>query len=75
MADGCRRDHLRAIDVQDPSQPRLLGAGEVGHSPSSLSLVRFDPVTGQLTHAGDWPFAGILPEGIAFDASDRGAAG
>ena len=48
-----------------------IAEGEVGHSPSSLSLVRFDPVTGQLTHAGDWPFAGILPEGIAFDASDR----
>ena len=45
--------------------------GEVGHSPSSLSLVRFDTATGQLAHAGDWPFAGILPEGIAFDASDR----
>ena len=45
--------------------------GEVGHSSSSLSLIRFDEESGQLTHLGDWPLGGILPEGIAFDASDR----
>lgn len=44
---------------------------EVGHSMSSLSLIRFDEETGQLAHLGDWPLAGILPEGVAFDASDR----
>lgn len=42
-----------------------------GHSLSTLSLVRFDPETGHLTRAGDWPFDGLLPEGVAFDASDR----
>ena len=47
-----------------------LAEGETGHSLSSLSLVLFEPETGQMTHAGDWTFDGILPEGIAFDASD-----
>ncbi|MEM8812136.1 MAG: hypothetical protein AAGF59_05915 [Pseudomonadota bacterium] len=41
-----------------------------GHSLSSLSLIGFDPNTGFLTPFGDWAMEGILPEGIAFDASD-----
>ncbi|MEO1088990.1 MAG: hypothetical protein AAFX81_00010 [Pseudomonadota bacterium] len=44
--------------------------GEPGHSLSSLSLVGFDLETGGLTHLGDWPMDGILPEGVAFDAAD-----
>ncbi|MBE9099207.1 beta-propeller fold lactonase family protein [filamentous cyanobacterium LEGE 07170] len=48
-----------------------LSPEEPGYSQSSLSLVRFDPASGQLTHAGDWTFDGILPEGIAFDATDQ----
>lgn len=42
-----------------------------GHSLSTLSLVRFDPANGHLTHLGDWEMLGILPEGVAFDASDQ----
>ncbi|GFE66815.1 YncE family protein [Litoreibacter roseus] len=45
--------------------------GEPGHSLSSLTLVEFDAVTGLMEHAGDWEMLGILPEGVAFDASDR----
>jgi len=45
--------------------------GEPGHSLSSLTLVTFDRETGLMDHAGDWEMLGILPEGIAFDASDR----
>ncbi|MGP1255193.1 MAG: YncE family protein [Kiloniellales bacterium] len=45
--------------------------GEPDHSLSSLSLVTFDNETGLMRHAGDWEMAGILPEGVAFDASDR----
>ena len=45
--------------------------GETGHSLSSLSLIRFDPESGHMRRLGDWTFDGILPEGIAFDASDR----
>ncbi|MEM9537701.1 MAG: hypothetical protein AAGA40_18765 [Cyanobacteria bacterium P01_E01_bin.45] len=48
-----------------------LSPDEVGYSLSSLSLVQFDPVTGQVDRVGDWTFDGILPEGIAFDAADR----
>lgn len=47
-----------------------LEEGEPGQSQSSLSLIRFDPGTGHLRHLGDWSFEGVLPEGIAFDASD-----
>ncbi len=45
--------------------------GEPGHSLSSLTLVEFDAITGLMEHAGDWEMLGILPEGVAFDASDR----
>ncbi|MEO1403330.1 MAG: beta-propeller fold lactonase family protein [Cyanobacteria bacterium J06635_1] len=48
-----------------------LSPDEPGYSQSSLSLVQFDPTTGQMTHVSDWLFDGILPEGIAFDASDQ----
>ena len=48
-----------------------LSPEEPGYSQSSLSLVQFDTASGQLTHAGDWTFDGILPEGIAFDATDQ----
>ena len=48
-----------------------LSPGEPGYSESSLSLIQFDPISGQLTKTGDWTFDGILPEGIAFDASDQ----
>ncbi len=48
-----------------------LSPDEPGYSQSSLSLIQFDPISGQLTKMGDWVFDGILPEGIAFDASDQ----
>ncbi|MDB9524778.1 hypothetical protein PN498_02160 [Oscillatoria sp. CS-180] len=48
-----------------------LAPDEVGYSQSSLSLVQFDTETGQVNHAGNWSFDGILPEGIEFDAADR----
>lgn len=48
-----------------------LSPNEPGYSQSSLSLIRFDTTTGQMMLAGDWSFDGILPEGIAFDASDQ----
>lgn len=35
---------------------------------ASLSLLTLEP-SGQLTKVGDYPFAGILPESVAFDAS------
>ncbi len=47
-----------------------LPEGAPGHSRSSLSLLRFDPEAGHLHPVGDWAFDGVLPEGIAFDASD-----
>ena len=36
---------------------------------ATVSLFSFDPDTGQLTKAGDFPFEGMLPEGISFDAT------
>lgn len=38
---------------------------------SSLTLVTFDPATGQLNRIADYPFDGILPEAAAFDASSE----
>ncbi|MEM9948257.1 MAG: hypothetical protein AAF810_19645 [Cyanobacteria bacterium P01_D01_bin.36] len=48
-----------------------LPTDDPGYSQSSLSLVQFDSVTGQVEKLGDWVFDGILPEGIAFDAADQ----
>ena len=48
-----------------------LAPDDVSYSQSSLSLVQFDTETGQVRHAGDWTFDGILPEGIEFDAADQ----
>jgi DNA-binding beta-propeller fold protein YncE len=36
---------------------------------ATVSLFRFDAATGQLQKTGDFPFAGVLPEGITFDAT------
>jgi DNA-binding beta-propeller fold protein YncE len=36
---------------------------------ASVSLFRLDANTGQLQKAGDFPFEGILPEGITFDTT------
>jgi len=38
---------------------------------SSLTLLNFDRQTGILTPRGTYPFEGILPEGITFDASSQ----
>ncbi|MBD2308238.1 beta-propeller fold lactonase family protein [Chroococcidiopsis sp. FACHB-1243] len=38
---------------------------------SSLTLLDFDRQTGILTPRGSYPFEGILPEGITFDASGQ----
>lgn len=38
---------------------------------SSLTLLDFDRQTGILTPRGTYPFEGILPEGITFDASSQ----
>ena len=44
-----------------------------GKSHSSLSLVQFDPTTGQLATLGEYGFAGLLPEQAVFDASGTAA--
>jgi len=41
---------------------------------SSLSLVEFDPQTGQLTTIGEYGFEGLLPEQATFDASGTALA-
>lgn len=38
---------------------------------SSLSLVKFDPASGQLTTVGEYGFEGFLPEQAAFDATGK----
>lgn len=35
----------------------------------TVTLLSFDPTSGALTKAGDFPFEGVLPEGGVFDAS------
>ena len=34
-------------------------------------MLRLDPASGQLTRVGDFPFAGVIPEAVAFDNSSR----
>jgi DNA-binding beta-propeller fold protein YncE len=41
---------------------------------SSLSLVQFDPNTGQLTTIGEYGFEGLLPEQVTFDAAGKALA-
>lgn len=41
---------------------------------SSLSLVQFDPTSGQLTTVDEYGFEGLLPEQAAFDASGNSLA-
>lgn len=41
---------------------------------SSLSLVSFDPITGQLTTIDDYGFEGLLPEQATFDAAGESLA-
>lgn len=36
---------------------------------ATVSLFSFDSKSGQLSKAGDFPFEGVLPEGISFDAT------
>jgi 6-phosphogluconolactonase (cycloisomerase 2 family) len=36
---------------------------------ATVSLFRFDGTSGQVTKVGDFPFEGVLPEGITFDAT------
>jgi hypothetical protein len=38
---------------------------------ASVSLLRLDPATGELTKVGDYPLTAVLPEGGTFDASGR----
>ncbi len=38
---------------------------------SSLTLIRLDPETGQLSRVDDFPFDGVLPETAVFDNSSR----
>lgn len=46
--------------------------GHTRYTPySSLTLLTLDKESGRLNAAGTYPFEGILPEGITFDASGR----
>lgn len=42
-----------------------------GKSYSSLSLVKFEPQSGQLTTVGEYGFEGLLPEQATFDANGQ----
>ncbi|MEM7591746.1 MAG: hypothetical protein AAF383_09550 [Cyanobacteria bacterium P01_A01_bin.83] len=42
-----------------------------GKSYSSLSLVKFDPQSGQLTNIDEYGFEGLLPEQVTFDKSGK----
>jgi len=45
-----------------------------GKPHSSLSLVQFDPTTGQLTTVGEYSFEGLLPEQATFDTTGKSLA-
>lgn len=38
---------------------------------ASVTLLRLDPRTGQLTRVDDFPFNGVIPEGVVFDDTSR----
>ena len=45
-----------------------------GKSHSSLSLIKFDPQSGQLTKVDEYGFEGLLPEQVTFDESGKSLA-
>lgn len=45
-----------------------------GKSYSSLSLLKFDPQSGQLTKVNEYGFEGLLPEQVTFDESGKSLA-
>ena len=54
----------------------LRGTGKPDDSPNwtehaSLSLYELNSETGRLTLHGEWPVAGVLPQGLAFDREGR----
>ncbi|SCW65762.1 6-phosphogluconolactonase, cycloisomerase 2 family [Rhizobium mongolense subsp. loessense] len=54
----------------------LRGTGKPDGSPdwtkeASLSLYEISSETGRLTHHGEWPVSGVLPQGLAFDHDGR----
>ncbi len=54
----------------------LRGTGKPDGSPdwtehASISLYELDPETGRLTRHGEYPVAGVLPQGLAFDKTGR----
>jgi len=64
---------LVTVNMRRTYLPDFLPAWR-GKPYSSLSLVRFEPDSGQLRTLGEYGFEGLLPEQVAFDASGRGLA-
>jgi DNA-binding beta-propeller fold protein YncE len=48
----------------------FMPVGDARHSAGSLSLLSFEPGSGQLTNLGEFPIA-AMPQGVAFDASGQ----
>lgn len=61
-------DFVVALNMEQSYAP----AADPRHTPhSSLTALTLDRATGRLYTVGTYPFDGILPEGITFDASGR----
>ncbi|MBE9102675.1 hypothetical protein [Vacuolonema iberomarrocanum] len=64
---------IATVNMQRTYLPSFIPAWR-GKPYSSLSLVQFDPTSGQLTTVDEYGFEGLLPEQAAFDASGNSLA-
>ncbi|MEO1300132.1 MAG: hypothetical protein AAFW75_31045 [Cyanobacteria bacterium J06636_16] len=64
---------IATVNMQRTYLPSYIPAWR-GKPYSSLSLVQFDPVSGELNTVGEYGFEGLLPEQATFDASGRSLA-
>lgn len=64
---------IATVNMRRTYLPNFLPAWR-GKPYSSLSLVPFDPSTGQLTQSQEYGFEGLLPEQVTFDTSGNALA-
>ncbi len=64
---------IATVNMRRTYLPNFIPAWR-GKPYSSLSLVQFDPTSGELTEVGEYGFDGLLPEQAAFDASGNALA-
>ncbi|MEM7762363.1 MAG: hypothetical protein AAF298_30235, partial [Cyanobacteria bacterium P01_A01_bin.40] len=64
---------ITTVNIRRTYLPDFIPAWR-GKSYSSLSLVKFDPQSGQLSNVDEYGFEGLLPEQVTFDESGKSLA-